>query len=132
VSRSGRGSGAAAGQLPFVDDAYAIEHPWRRARTPRHRSNYPSPASWRLVLDALAERLPGVRFALIGRLGRDRRTSTALSAAELQGLLAHPSAPVDCFDVGLAEQLAVVEACRGSPTTSTRSSRPPPTSWAAR
>jgi hypothetical protein len=67
---------------------------------------YPSIASWRLILDALGD----VRFALIGKLGRDRRTSTSL-AGELGALLDHPSAPVDCFDIPLAEQLAVVEAC---------------------
>jgi hypothetical protein len=75
------------------------------------RALYPSAASWRLILDALSEQLPGVRFALIGKLGRDRRTSTSLPAAEARELLAHGSSPVDCFDIGLAEQLAVVEAC---------------------
>jgi hypothetical protein len=67
---------------------------------------YPSAASWRVILDALGD----VRFALIGKLGRDRRTSTSLSGG-LAPLLDHPSAPVDCFDLPLAEQLAVVEAC---------------------
>jgi hypothetical protein len=74
------------------------------------RALYPSPASWRLVLDALSEQLPEVRFALIGKLGRDRRTHTSLRGDELRELLSHHSAPVDCFDIGLAEQLAVVEA----------------------
>jgi hypothetical protein len=45
------------------------------------------------------------------KLRRDRRTETALEPAELAALRAHPSRPVDCFDIGLAEQLAVVEAC---------------------
>jgi hypothetical protein len=67
---------------------------------------YPSMASWRLILDALGD----VRFALIGKLGRDRRTSTSL-AGDLATLFDHPSMPVDCFDIPLAEQLAVVEAC---------------------
>jgi hypothetical protein len=71
---------------------------------------YPSIASWRLILDAVHEQLPQVRFALIGKLGRDRRTHTAVQPDELRALLSHPSAPVDCFDVPLAEQLAVVEA----------------------
>jgi hypothetical protein len=75
------------------------------------RALYPSTASWRLVLDALTEQLPGVRFALVGKLGRDQRTSTSLLEAEARELLSHDSAPVDCFDIGLAEQLAVVEAC---------------------
>ncbi len=41
----------------------------------------------------------------------DRRTTTSLAASELTELLAHRSSPVDCFDIGLAEQLAVLEAC---------------------
>jgi len=72
---------------------------------------YPSVASWRLVMDALTEALPGARIALIGRLARDERSSTSLEPGELTELLAHHSRPVDCFDVPLAEQLAVVEAC---------------------
>jgi ADP-heptose:LPS heptosyltransferase len=72
---------------------------------------YPSAASWRLILDALAEQLPGVRFALIGKLRRDRRTASAVQPADVADLLAHHTRPVDCFDVDLAEQLAIVEAC---------------------
>jgi hypothetical protein len=51
------------------------------------------------------------RFALVGKLGRDRHTSTSFSAAKHAALLAHLSRPLDCFDVDLGEQLAVVEAC---------------------
>ena len=75
------------------------------------RALYPSVASWRLIFDALRAALPDARFALVGKLGRDRHTSTSLAAAEHAALLAHPSRPLDCFDVDLAEQLAVVEAC---------------------
>jgi hypothetical protein len=71
-------------------------------------SNYPSVAAWRMILDAL----PDARVALIGRLTRDERSSTSISRAELDELLAHPSRPLDCFDLPLAEQLAVVEACK--------------------
>jgi hypothetical protein len=75
------------------------------------RALYPSVASWRLVMDALADALPGVRFVLVGRLARDERSSTSFDAAELRELLAHPSGPVDAFDLPLADQLAAVEAC---------------------
>jgi hypothetical protein len=75
------------------------------------RSLYPSVRSWRLILDALAERLPGVRFALIGKLRRDARTTSTLARDEVAQLLAHRSRPWDCFDLGLTEQLAIVEAC---------------------
>jgi hypothetical protein len=72
------------------------------------RALYPSTRSWTLILDALAEAFPDVRVALIGRLARDRRTSTSFTRAELDELLAHPGAPLDCFDLPLVEQLAVV------------------------
>jgi hypothetical protein len=75
------------------------------------RSLYPSVNSWRLILDALVERLPGVRFALIGKLRRDERTTSTLSSSELTELLAHPTRPIDCFDLELTDQLAIVEAC---------------------
>ncbi|MCV2489872.1 hypothetical protein OF117_10910 [Geodermatophilus sp. YIM 151500] len=74
-------------------------------------SLYPSPGSWQLVLDALTDALPGVQMVLVGRTARDERTSTALGPDGLRRLLAHRSAPVDCVDVPLVEQLAVVEAC---------------------
>src|SRR6185312_16355017 len=75
------------------------------------RSLYPSVQSWRLIISALAERLPDVRFALIGKLGRDGRTTTTLVRDEVAELLAQPSRPLDCFDLALTDQLAIVEAC---------------------
>jgi len=75
------------------------------------RALYPSLRSWELILDALAAAFPGVRIALVGKLAADERSSTTLDAGELAALLAHRSSPVDCFDIGLIEQLAVVEAC---------------------
>jgi len=75
------------------------------------RSLYPSAGSWLLILDALADAFPGLEIALIGKLGRDTRTTTSFAPADLAELLAHRSRPLDCFDVELAEQLAVVEAC---------------------
>jgi hypothetical protein len=75
------------------------------------RALYPAVASWELVLDALREALPGLRVALVGRLQRDRGSSTALDAAEVADLLVHDTVALDAFDADLAEQLAVVEAC---------------------
>ncbi|MGH3912490.1 MAG: glycosyltransferase family 9 protein [Pseudonocardiaceae bacterium] len=74
-------------------------------------SLYPSPNSWHLILDALTDAFPGVQIVFVGRLTQDDRTATSLAPADLAGLLAHRSCPVNCFDVALAEQLAVVEAC---------------------
>ena len=76
----------------------------------RERSLYPSARSWLVILDALADAFPTVQIALIGKLDRNARTATSLERTEVADLLAHRSRPVDCFDIGLAEQLAVVEA----------------------
>jgi hypothetical protein len=75
------------------------------------RSLYPSVSSWLAILDALADAFPGIQIALIGKRRRDTRTTTSLAPGELAELLAHRSRPLDCFDIGLAEQLAVTEAC---------------------
>ncbi len=72
---------------------------------------YPSIGSWLMILDALTEAFPGVEIALIGKRRRDIRTSSSLASGELAALLSHPSRPLDCFDVALPEQLAVVESC---------------------
>jgi hypothetical protein len=74
-------------------------------------SLYPSVASWLLVLDALTDAVPGLQLVLLGRLTRDGRSSTSWGRDDVDALLAHRSHPVDCVDVPLAEQLAVVEAC---------------------
>ncbi len=72
---------------------------------------YPSAASWLVILDALADAFPGVEIALIGKRRHDTRTTTSIGSGELAELLAHRSGVLDCFDIGLPEQLAVVEAC---------------------
>jgi hypothetical protein len=72
---------------------------------------YPSVASWRLVLGALTDAVPDLQLVLLGRLVRDRRSSTSWRRDDVDALLASRSRPVDCVDVPLAEQLAVVEAC---------------------
>ena len=71
---------------------------------------YPSVPSWRLILDALTDAFPGIQIALVGKRTRDGRTTTAFTEREVDELLAHRSRPLDCFDVPLPEQLAVVEA----------------------
>jgi ADP-heptose:LPS heptosyltransferase len=70
---------------------------------------YPSVSAWLTILDALAEALPGVRVVLIGRSVRDERSATSIDPAGHARLLAHHTRPIDCFDVALVEQLAVVE-----------------------
>ena len=72
---------------------------------------YPSAGSWLVILDALADAFPEVEIALIGKQQRDTRTTTSLASGDLAALRAHRSRPLDCFDVALPEQLAIVEAC---------------------
>jgi len=72
---------------------------------------YPSVGSWLVLLDAFADAFPGIEIVLVGKRRRDTRTTTSLASGEQAELLAHRSRPLDCFDVEIAEQLAVVEAC---------------------
>lgn len=75
------------------------------------RALYPSVTSWRLVLDELARRLPGVRFAFVGRLrAGGGRTTSGISRGEIDTLLDAYPGSLDLFDRPLAEQLAAVEA----------------------
>jgi len=75
------------------------------------RAHYPSTASWELILRGLAQRYPGARICLLGKLRADERTSSSLTADGLARLLtAFPDA-VDGFDRPIVEQLALVEAC---------------------
>jgi hypothetical protein len=75
------------------------------------RALYPSLHSWQLILHALGDAFPAVRIALLGKLRRDRRTATSIDRVELDELLTHATRPLDCFDIDLADQLAIVEAC---------------------
>jgi hypothetical protein len=75
------------------------------------RAHYPSTASWELILRALSERFPDVRFCLLGRLRQDQRTRSTLTADEVARLHAAVPNVVDGFDRPIVEQLALVEAC---------------------
>jgi hypothetical protein len=75
------------------------------------RSRYPSVASWRLLLSAIAASHPEATVILMGRTARDERTSTTMGRDELDQILAFAHRAVACFDLDLLTQLAVVEAC---------------------
>ena len=75
------------------------------------RALYPSLTSWERILDALHDAFPDRQIMLVGRRGRDERTSTSMPSAELDALLAHPSQPVDMVDEPLLDQLAALEQC---------------------
>jgi hypothetical protein len=74
-------------------------------------SRYPSPRSWQLILGALVDEFPGAVFCLVGKLERDGRTATSLSAEEVGRIAAVVPRSFDSFDRPLLEQLAFVEAC---------------------
>ncbi|WP_158841672.1 hypothetical protein [Saccharothrix deserti] len=72
------------------------------------RELYPSVRSWRLVLDALAERFPGVEFLFVGKLNDDGRTSTSFGRDEFAGLVASVERSVSVVDRPLLDQLGAV------------------------
>jgi len=110
---------AGSGPPEYVpNQGLRLELPKRHERPPGIRiavlpagssepARYPSPASWRLVLDALAAELPGVAICVVGKLERDGRTSTSWSREELESL----APDVWAVDEPLLDQLALVEAC---------------------
>jgi hypothetical protein len=82
--------------------ARSLDGPWIAVMPAgsSERSLYPSLASWRLILDVL----PDASIALVGKTG-----ATTLEPGEHAALLRH--ADLDAFDLPLAEQLAIVQAC---------------------
>jgi hypothetical protein len=75
------------------------------------RWHYPSSASWQLIVHALRERHPGVRFCLLGKLRDDGRTCSSLAPDELARFAESFPDSVDGFDRPIVQQLALVEAC---------------------
>jgi hypothetical protein len=124
----------------FVSAAYAIEQPLLEPNPPS-LAGLPREWTWvvddgRRHQDIQLELFPGLRdyyaagdrhlIAVRGRgiaggsppayvphhpLRLELPETARAAADELAGLLAHRSRPVDCFDVALPEQLAMVEAC---------------------
>ena len=74
------------------------------------RRLYPSTTSWRLILGALSEQHPEARLLLIGKHAEDGRTTSRIGRAEVDRLLEAIPAAIDCFDLPLLEQVALIEA----------------------
>ena len=74
------------------------------------RCQYPSIASWQLILTALSESYPSSVICLIGKLRDDGRTSSRISRDEVDLLLRVVPRAIDCFDRPLWEQVALIEA----------------------
>jgi ADP-heptose:LPS heptosyltransferase len=73
---------------------------------------YPSIQAWATILDALADRHPDLTVHLIGKLSRGGHPdTTAVSRADVDWLLQRFPFCRDQFDIGLFEQLAVIERC---------------------
>jgi hypothetical protein len=100
------------------------------------RAYYPSATSWELILRELGRRFPEAVFCLIGRSGRmrdsvpersgvlsaleafwsgrsgrrrDPRSTTTIASAEVERIAASSSS-INCFDLPVLLQLAIVEA----------------------
>ncbi|HET9139954.1 hypothetical protein [Actinophytocola sp.] len=74
---------------------------------------YPDVSSWVKIIGAIRDAFPGVRFFLTGVRGSVRgQTSTAgYSGDAVQRLLDSGPDVADCYDIGLWNQLALMELC---------------------
>jgi hypothetical protein len=73
---------------------------------------YPSVTSWRRILQALTGQHPEAVICLVGKQRTDNRTRTSFGHGELHALLESTPGAVNCFDLPLIDQLAIVERCR--------------------
>lgn len=76
-------------------------------------AQYPEPQSWVAILDALREKFAGARFYLTGRRAIGRHadlTTTRYDAGGLARILSSGDI-VDCYDIGLWNQVALLQAC---------------------
>ncbi len=74
-------------------------------------AQYPSAASWKLIVSALRDALPAATICVVGKLRDDGRTSTSFAPRAFEELLAAAAPAIGCVDEPLADQLALVEAC---------------------
>ncbi|MFN2463467.1 MAG: hypothetical protein ABR573_06145 [Candidatus Dormibacteria bacterium] len=73
-------------------------------------ARYPSHESWRRIVGGLHARHPDARVFFVGRFGGSG-TTTRIGRDQLDDLLALIPGSVDCFAMGIVDQLAIVEAC---------------------
>ena len=77
-------------------------------------AQYPGAESWIAIIAALRERFPASRFYLTGTRGSDRHrhlTTTRYRDDGLTRILASGRDLVECYDIGLWHQVALLEAC---------------------
>lgn len=76
-------------------------------------AQYPGAESWVAIISALRERFPAARFYLTGTRGSARHrhlTTTRYGDGGLAQILASDGL-VDCYDIGLWHQVALLQAC---------------------
>ncbi len=130
--RAKRGTGCAGARPPayLPHQRLSLDLPAESRRRAQERTNdaqlvlavmpagsgprwlYPSVSSWRRILQALARAHPDAVICLVGKLRNDERTRTSITAGELDSLRSSVPGPVDCFDLPLFDQLALVERSR--------------------
>ncbi len=77
-------------------------------------AQYPGAESWIAIIGALREQLPAARFYLTGTRGTGRHrhlTTTRYPDDGLTRILASGEDLVDCYDIGLWHQVALLETC---------------------
>lgn len=73
---------------------------------------YPAIDWWRLALSALQDELPDAHFFITGKSTADERSSTLnFSRQAVSGLTGGSGRVFDCYDIGLWNQLALLEWC---------------------
>lgn len=73
---------------------------------------YPRAAWWKLALSALEDELPGAHFFVTGKSRTDRHSRTeGFSGADLDGLTSASPHVFNCYDIGIWNQLALLEWC---------------------
>jgi hypothetical protein len=73
---------------------------------------YPGVAWWTVALSALEGEFPGARFFLTGKSRADHQSRTAgFSRADVDRLTSRCNFVHDCYDVGIWNQLALLEWC---------------------
>ncbi|HEY3869289.1 MAG TPA: glycosyltransferase family 9 protein [Actinocrinis sp.] len=78
-----------------------------------HARIYPEAGTWAAVIRALGQRFPAARFYLTGaRTTAARHTSTtAYTPEQIAGIVASSDRITDCYDMGLWNQVALLEQC---------------------
>lgn len=71
---------------------------------------YPSLSSWESILSALSAEYPDAVVCLLGKHGKDERTSSSLKQSDTKQLLSSDPRRINGFDLPLLEQMALIEA----------------------